>query len=91
MVTFFISDSYYSDSDELTNYIIQNDPLRWDGQQNNFCTEPPGTNSSPPQFTVQLPAPTTDMIEMSIGCDQGTGDEDIPITLLEICVQQQSS
>ena len=33
---------------------------------------------------LQLPAPTTDMIEVSIYCDQGTNDEDTPINLL-IC------
>ena len=86
----FIGDSYYCDSDELTNYTVQNDQtMGWPA--NNFCTGPPGTNSSPPQFIVQLPAPTTDMIQVSICCDRGTGDEDIPIRLLEICVQQQSS
>ena len=82
-----IGDNYYCDSGRLTN-IFSNDPL-WDGQQceNNCCTGPPGTNSSPPWFTVQLPTPTTDMIEVSICCDQGTGDEDTPIRLLEIYVQ----
>ena len=79
-----IGDNYYCDSGD----IVSNDPL-WDGQQceSNCCTGTPGTNSSPPWFTVQLPAPTTDTIEVSICCDQGTNDKDTPIKLLEIYVQ----
>ena len=48
------------------------------------CCE--GTQS-PRWFSVQLPAPTTDMIEVSICCDQGTTDEDTPVELIEIYVQ----
>jgi dynein heavy chain len=72
-----VGDNYYCDSSD-------NDPL-WDGQrcEGTCCT---GTNS-PPWFKVQLPAPTTDAIEVSICCDQGTDDEDVPITLIEIFVQ----
>ena len=79
-----IGDNYYCDSGD----IVSNDPL-WDGQhcEGTCCTGPPGTNSSTPWFSVRLPAPTTDMIEVSICCDQGTHDEDTPIRLLEIYVQ----
>ena len=38
-------------------------------------------------FSVQLPAPTTDMIEVSICCDQDTMDEDTPVELIEIYMQ----
>ena len=76
-----IGDNYYCDSGDTTS----NDPL-WDGQQceGTCCT---GTNS-PPWFSVQLPAPTTDAaIEVSICCDQDTDDEDVPVELIEIFVQ----
>ena len=57
----------------------------WDGHQcEGSCCE--GTQS-PPWFSVQLPAPTTDMIKVSICCDQGTEDEDTPVELIEIYVQ----
>ena len=68
----------------MHNQIFNNDPL-WDGQQceGTCCT---GTNS-PPWFSVQLPAPTTDTIEVSICADEGTYNEDTPVQLLEIYVQ----
>ena len=84
-----IGDNYYCESgnpdeDVMFNHLYTNDPL-WDGQQceGTCCT---GTNS-PPWFSVQLPAPTTDVIEVSICCDQRTDDEDIPVELIEIYVQ----
>ena len=73
-----IGDNYYCDT-------TSNDPL-WDGQQceGTCCT---GTNS-PPWFSVQLPALTTDAaIEVSICCDEDTDDEDVPVELIEIFVQ----
>ena len=84
-----ISYNYYCESgnptdDYMDNQIFNNDPL-WDGQQceGTCCT---GTNS-PPWFSVRLPAPTTDMIEVSICGDESTDNEDNPIELLEIYVQ----
>ena len=66
------------------NQIFPNDPL-WDGQQcEGTCCN--GTNS-PPWFSVQLPAPTTDAIEVSICADESTDNEDTPIELLEIYIQ----
>ena len=84
----FVGDNYYCESgnptDTWQHQLYSNDPL-WDGQQcEGTCCN--GTNS-PPWFNVQLPAPTTDMIEVSICCDQSTNDEDTPIALLEIYVQ----
>ena len=74
-----IGDNYYCDSGDT----VSNDPL-WDGQQceNNYCTGPPGTDFSRLWFSVlQLPAPTIDVIEVSIYCDQGTNDKDTPLKL----------
>jgi hypothetical protein len=83
-----VGDNYYCESGnpnvQHTSKLYSDDPL-WDGQQceGTCCT---GTNS-PPWFSVQLPAPTTEGIEVSICCDQGTDDEDVPVKLIEIFVQ----
>ena len=84
-----IGDNYYCESGNphenfMFNHLYTNDPL-WDGQQcEGTCCN--GTNS-PPWFSVPLPAPTTDIIQVSICCDQGTNDEDTPVELIEIYVQ----
>ena len=84
-----IGDNYYCESgnpnyDFMLNHLYAND-LLWDGQQcEGTCCN--GTNS-PPWFSVQLPAPTTDTIQVSICCDQRTDDEGTPIELIEIYVQ----
>ena len=57
----------------------------WDGRKcEGSCCE--GT-PSPPWFSVQLPAPTTDVIKVSICCDESTMNEDTPIELIEMYVQ----
>ena len=85
----FIGKRYYCESGNpadtlMKDHLYHDDPL-WDGQQceGTCCT---GTNS-PPWFSVQLPAPTTDAIKVSICADQNINDEDTPIQLLEIYVQ----
>ena len=79
-----IGNHYYCESGQSSN---TNNPL-WDGQHcDGECCAGPGTNSSPPWFSVQLPAPTTDIIEVSICADESTHNEDTPIELLEIYVQ----
>ena len=83
-----VGDSYYCESGNPESggisELYSDDPL-WDGQQcEGTCCN--GTNS-PPWFSVQLPAPTTDAIEVSICCDQHTSDEDVPVKLVEIFVQ----
>ena len=84
-----IGNNYYCESGNpndtyVNNHTYVNDPL-WDGQQceGTCCT---GTNT-PPWFSVQLPAPTTDTIQVSICADQGSNDEDTPVELIEIYVQ----
>ena len=84
-----IGNNYYCESgnsmsDFTLGHLYIEDKL-WDGQQceGTCCT---GTNS-PPWFSVQLPAPTNDAIEVSICCNQGTEDEDIPVELIELYVQ----
>ena len=66
------------------NQLFINNKL-WDGQQcEGTCCN---STMSPPWFSVQLPAPTTEMIEVSICADKSTDNEDTPIELLEIYVQ----
>ena len=84
-----IGNNHYCESGNPNNTfehgrLYSNDPL-WDGQQceGTCCT---GTKS-PPWFSVQLPAPTTDIIEVSICCDEDTMNEDTPVELIEIYVQ----
>ena len=84
----FVGDHYYCESgnpaDTWQHQLYSGDRL-WDGQQcEGTCCN--GTNS-PPWFSVQLSAPTTDTIQVSICADQSTNDEDTPVELLEIYVQ----
>ena len=61
------------------------DPL-WDGQgcgaTSSYCTF-----NSPPWFNVQLPSTTIDNIEVRICGDEGIGNEDTPIQLIELYVK----
>ncbi len=53
----------------------------WDGQD---CTTACCTFNSPPWFSVSLPAPTTDDIEVRICTDQDKSDEDIHVGFIQI-------
>ena len=85
----FVGDHYYCESGNPTDVggspvLLTKDPL-WDGQQcEGACCI--GTNS-PLWFSVQLPAPTTDAIEVRICGNEATVNEDTPIALLDIYVQ----
>ena len=86
--TQFFHENYYCESGNphtrYSNQLYTDDPL-WDGQEcEATCCN--GTKS-PPWFSVQLPTPTTDGIEVSICCDNGTNDEEVPVKLIEIFVQ----
>ena len=84
-----IGDKYYCESGNPTtdweeHQLFIEDKL-WDGKQcKGACCN---STMTPPWFSVQLPAPTTDMIEVSICADESTDNEDTPIKLLEIYVQ----
>ena len=56
----------------------------WDGED---CTTSCCTFNSPPYFSVTLPAPTSDAIEVSICTDEGRGNERIQVHLLQLFVQ----
>ena len=62
------------------------DPL-WDGQGCGSTSITCCTFNSPPWFNAQLSSPTTDDIEVRICGDQGIGDEDSPIQLMELYVK----
>ncbi len=66
------------------NYFCDNVGRLWDGQD---CTAGCCTFNSPPWFSVSLPAPTTDDIEVRICADQDKHDEDIYVDFIQIYVQ----
>ena len=61
------------------------DPL-WDGQGCGL-TSSCCTFNSPPWFSVRLPSPTSDDIEVRICGHGGIGDEDTPIQLIELYIK----
>ena len=68
------------------NYFYPNSDPLLDGQgygpTSSCCTF-----NSPPWFNVRLPFPATDDIEVRICGDQGIGNEDTPIQLIELYVK----
>ena len=84
----FVGNNYYYESGNPTDTIIFShlysaDPL-WDGQQceGQCCSN----GKSPPWFSVELPNPTTDDIEVRMCIGQQSYD-DVVIQLLELYVQ----
>ena len=84
----FAGSNYYCESGNPTSkfflgHIYGNDPL-WDGQQceGQCCSN----GKSPPWFSVDLPSPVTDDIEVRI-CSADQSYDDIGLQLLEIYVQ----
>jgi dynein heavy chain len=86
----FIGDNYFCESGnqerrtEVGSNFFADDPL-WDGEQceGECCSN----GKSPPWFSVTLPNPTSDDIEVRICGDEGIHNEDSPVQLLEIFVQ----
>ena len=86
----FVGDNYYCESGNPTNtyisdHLYSSDPL-WDGQQceGECCSN----GKSPPWFSVELPNPTTDDIEVRIcSAHHSTSDDDVALQLLEIFIQ----
>ena len=86
----FVGQNYFCEtgitSGQRLGYFYPNgDPL-WDGQgcgpTSSCCTF-----NSPPWFNVQLSSPTTDDIEVRICGNEGIGNEDTPIQLIELYVK----
>ena len=84
----FVGDNYYCESGNAGNsyisgHLYNSDPL-WDGQQceGECCSN----GKSPPWFSVELPNPTADDIEVRICSAEGTID-DVPVEQLELYIQ----
>ena len=87
----FVGNNYYCESANPSNilnnpgFLYSSDKL-WDGQQcsnEGTCC----TTQSPPWFSVELPNPTSDDIEVRICGDNNPDDEDFPIERLDIYIQ----
>ena len=90
LIPSFVGQNYFCETGinyRFTNGLFypNGDPL-WDGQgcgpTSNCCTF-----NSPPWFNVTLPSPSTDDIEVRICGNQGIGNEDSPIQLIELYVK----
>ena len=86
----FVGDNYFCESGNPRQglnsggVLFKDDPV-WDGEQceGECCSN----GKSPPWFSVTLPNPTSDDIEVHICGNEGTHNEDAPIQLLEIFIQ----
>jgi hypothetical protein len=85
----FVGDNYFCESGNSGGgspgeIVYADDPL-WDGKQceGECCSD----GKSPPWFSVALPNPTSDDIEVRICGDEDTDNEDTLIQLLEIFIQ----
>ena len=85
----FVGDNYYCESGNpattrtfISNHLYSSDPL-WDGTQceGECCSN----GKSPPWFSVELPNPTSDDIEVRICSPEGSFD-DTPVQLLELYI-----
>ena len=78
----FVGDNYYCESGNpatsyptwIAGHFFREDPL-WDGEQceGQCCSN----GKSPPWFTVELPNPTSDSIEVRICLPEGTSADDV--------------
>ena len=83
----YVGNNYFCETGNADNWFDlyhYPEPL-WDGQ--GCVTSQCCTFSSPPWFSVQLPSPTDDNIEVRICGDQRTYDEDVTIELLQVYIQ----
>ena len=83
----YVGDNYFCEAGHSApnwSHDHHSEPL-WDGQGclNSECC----TFNTPPWFSVQLPSPTSEDIEVRNCGDQGTNNEDTTVELLEIYVQ----
>ena len=86
----FVGDNYFCESGNHGGHFgqrkfFEEDPV-WDGQQyEGACCS---NGKSPPWFSVTLPRPTSDDIEIRICSDEGTQyNEDSPVQMFEIYIQ----
>ena len=88
----YVGDDYYCESGNpnvspyvFPNSLTDSSDLLWDGQQceGQCCSN----GKSPPWFSVDLPNPTSDDIEVRLCNLNSVGGEDTPIKLLELYIQ----
>ena len=84
----FVGDNYYCESGNpsigFTRGLLYSDDPIWDGQLcEAVCC---GNGKSPPWFSVELPNPTSDTIEVRI-CSAVPDNDNTPIQLLELYIQ----
>ena len=84
----FIGEDYFCDSGSNSSayqYIFfDKDPL-WNGQ--GCITSTCCSFNNPPWFFKELPQPTTDDIELRLCSNQGIGDEDTPLEIVELYIK----
>ena len=86
----FVGNDYYNcesgnaGSSYQSGHLYNADRL-WDGQQSEG--ECCNNGKSPPWFSVELPNPTTDDIEVRICSAEGAIHDDVPVELLEMHIQ----
>ena len=84
----FVGDNYYCESgnpmDSFIWYNLYSEDRLWDGEQceGECCSN----GKSPPWFSVELPNPTIDDIEVRI-CSSAPDEDNTPIQLLELYIQ----
>ena len=85
----FVGNNWYCESgnpnpDSGTGSLLPDDPL-WDGVncEGTCCSD----GKSPPWFSVELPAPTSDYIEARLCGNEQSGEEDVFIDIFEIYIQ----
>jgi hypothetical protein len=84
----FVGNNYFCESGNPSSnfqsgFLYSSDKL-WDGEQ---CSGEGTCCTGPPWFSVDLPNTSTDDIEVRICGNEGTGNEDTPIELMEIYIQ----
>ena len=90
LIPSFVGQSYFCEtgitSGFVNGYFYPNSDPLWDGQgcgvRSSCCTF-----NSPPWFNIQLSTSTTDDIEVRICGDEGIGNEDTPVQLIELYVK----
>ena len=91
LVPSYVTDKYFCESgvpypDIVSPGVLYTDDPLWDGDgcgPNSDCC----SFNSPPWFTVQLPTPTTDDIEVRNCGDESTDNEDLGIELIELYIR----
>ena len=84
----YVGSDYFCDtgSENTWEYRFYPDDPLWDGQgcgRSNTCC----SFNNPPWFRKELSSSTADDIEMRLCADEGRGNEDVPVEVIELYVQ----